>query len=376
MDKKKIIVFHPALAPYRIDLFNSIHEAFDALFYFNFLNVTDQKFDQESLKQKCRFKSNYLLHGFDLFGRSFRTGFIPIINKNQPDIILCCEYGQITIIIFLYKFFFRKRFKLYTISDDSVDNSATRKGLRLIVRNFISKNIDGIIFTSDRVSNWYKANVSNKTKILEMPIIHSEKSLISIYNQSIVTANANIKKYNLEGKKIILFVGRLVKVKNLGFLIRCFSKINEKDAILIIVGDGDLRSNLNEYVEKLGLEEKVIFTGRQEGELLYSWYVIAQIFILPSTDERFGAVVNEALVGGCFTLCSSYAGASSLINEDNGLLFNPYDEQDLIEKLHTAINNSNSLASEIRALRKSKMLFTFDEKIKFLVNKLNDDLVK
>lgn len=142
---------------------------------------------------------------------------------------------------------------------------------------------------------------------------------------------------------------------------------------MIIVGDGDLRSDLSEYVKKLNLEKKIIFTGRQEGELLYSWYVIAQIFILPSTNERFGAVVNEALIGGCFTLCSSYAGASSLINKDNGLLFNPYDEKDLIEKLYTSISCSNNMVSEIRTLRKNRMLFTFEDKFTHLVDILNEE---
>ena len=44
--KKKLIVFHPAIAPYRVDFFNSIDEIFDAKFYFEFDNALEQTFDQ------------------------------------------------------------------------------------------------------------------------------------------------------------------------------------------------------------------------------------------------------------------------------------------------------------------------------------------
>ena len=88
MGKAKLLVFHPALAPYRIDFFNAINEVYNASFYFNLLNVSDQKFDQDALQKKCTFKSNYILSGFEWFGRSFRLGIISIIKKENPDILL------------------------------------------------------------------------------------------------------------------------------------------------------------------------------------------------------------------------------------------------------------------------------------------------
>ena len=49
--KKKLIVFHPAIAPYRVDFFNSIDEIFDAKFYFEFDNALEQTFDQKRLQE-------------------------------------------------------------------------------------------------------------------------------------------------------------------------------------------------------------------------------------------------------------------------------------------------------------------------------------
>ena len=368
--KQTILIFHPALAPYRVDFFNALHRAFDAHFYFNLMNVSDQKFDQDDLKSKSEFSSNYLQNGLEIGGKSFRTGAISAIKKHNPDIILCSEYSPLTCLIFAYVKLFQKNIRFYTISDDSIDNAIERKGARKLLRNTISKNSNGVLFTSEAVCNWHKENISEKINTLELPIIHSDEVLRARYFESLNQANENIEKYNLKGKKIILFVGRLVEVKNLPFLLKCFSKVENADCKLILVGEGELLKELQTLSEKLNITDKVIFTGRKEGKELNNWYTFAQIFIFPSTYERYGAVVNEALLGGCYTLCSTAAGASSLIEGKNGKLFDPKNETDFIEKLQAAINNSKQIDSEIINLRENKMPFSFDQKIGSLIKQL------
>lgn len=368
--KNRILIFHPALAPYRVDFFNALYEAFDASFYFNLPNVIDQNFDQKTLKKKCKFKLDYLPIGFELFGRSFRSGIVSIIRKENPNIILCSEYGPVTFIVFLYKFLFRKNFKLYTMSDDSIENSKSRKGFRALLRNIISKNIMGVIFPSKEVCNWYNKNISSKTKTLELPIIHSDELFRNELTESLSIANKNIKKYNFEGKKIILFVGRMVKVKNLSFLINVVAKLNTSDWVLVMVGDGILMDDLKNQAKNLNISDKIHFVGRKEGVELYSWYTIAQIFVLPSTYEAFGAVVNEALLGGCKVLCSESAGASTLINISNGKIFNPYNEMDLLVCLEDALEKANIITNGFCELRKSRMPFTFKDKLEALFENL------
>ncbi|WP_165733226.1 glycosyltransferase [Polaribacter sp. 20A6] len=366
----KALIFHPALAPYRVDFFNSLNEYYSASFYFSLKNVSDQKFNQENLKSLCNFKCNYVSNGFEILGRSIRTGVFSIIKKENPDIIFCAEYSQITLLTFLYCKIKNPKIKIYTLSDDSIKNSEDRKGLRLFFRNFISKNINGVVFTSKEVSNWYKTNVSNKSNTLDFPVIHSEKSLLKKYSNAINQANVNIGNYNLKNKKVLLYVGRLVDVKNLFFLIKCFSNVKGKDKKLVLVGEGVLKEKLIEFTQKLGILEDVLFIGRKEGVELYNWYLFSQLFVLPSTYEPFGAVVNEALVGGCRVLCSDLAGASSLINKKNGVLFNPNEENDLSTKLKQAFDEVKPLGKSITELRESAMPFTFDQKMQDLLKNI------
>lgn len=63
MKKEKMLVFHSALAPYRIDQFNSLGEIFDLEIVFYLKNLASFKYDQKFLKDQCNFKISYLLFG-------------------------------------------------------------------------------------------------------------------------------------------------------------------------------------------------------------------------------------------------------------------------------------------------------------------------
>ena len=112
MKKKKLLVFHPALAPYRIDFLNSVNEHFDTKFYFSNTNLLNQKFDQEKLKKQIDFECNYLTKGFNLRGRSIRFGLISIIKREKPDLILSTEFNIISLYAIIAVKYFSKKTKL------------------------------------------------------------------------------------------------------------------------------------------------------------------------------------------------------------------------------------------------------------------------
>ena len=83
--------------------------------------------------------------------------------------------------------------------------------------------------------------------------------------------------------------------------------------------------------------------GRKEGDELLAWYNIADIFVLPSVQEAFGAVTNEALLAGCYTFVSEKAGSSSIIHSGfNGEIFNPHSTIELTQLLKIQINKLDS----------------------------------
>lgn len=62
--KKKLVVFHPAIAPYRVDFFNSLNKEFDAIFYFEFGDVLEQSFAQDKLRGRLKFVPHFWLRDY------------------------------------------------------------------------------------------------------------------------------------------------------------------------------------------------------------------------------------------------------------------------------------------------------------------------
>jgi len=337
-----LLVIQPALPPYRVDFFNALNNNYKADFYFFRYNIHDQKFNQEELKKSINFKPKYLTKGIELFGRSLRFGIKSIIKKNKPDVVLSTEYNIVTIFMVFARFIQKNKFKIFTLCDDNLVIAKKTGFFRKISRQFLIKNIDGIILTNDNVINWYNSNLKPRAKLITFPIIREENKFRNELNTSCLESNLNIDKYNLKGKKVLLFVGRLVKLKNISRLINAFNKIakEKNDVVLAIVGSGNEELNLKNIVNRLNLNESVIFAGRKEGINLLAWYNLAQVFILPSYNELFGAVVGEALLAGCYVLCSNLAGARYLIKENvNGNTFNPYDVDEIYRAIKKSIKN-------------------------------------
>ena len=92
---KKLLIFHPALAPYRIDQFNDLSKIFDLEVVFIFNNVWNHKFDQRNLTSQLEFKFSYLLTGICFKGRVFRFGILKKITNKSTFFLLkkyLCEY--------------------------------------------------------------------------------------------------------------------------------------------------------------------------------------------------------------------------------------------------------------------------------------------
>jgi len=157
------------------------------------------------------------------------------------------------------------------------------------------------------------------------------------------------KEFKLEGKKVFLFVGRLMPEKNLKLLIEAASFIDwkkNKDLKIVIVGDGDERNKLIRKVKTLGLENNVVFTGKISHEMLKSAYKACDVFILPSLVELEGIVLLEAMAFGkpIMVANSDSSAAPNLVYEDkNGHTFCPVSPEALAKKMIYLAENERKI---------------------------------
>lgn len=143
--------------------------------------------------------------------------------------------------------------------------------------------------------------------------------------------------FNLnEGDTIFLFVGRIVKEKNLEVLIKAAKKIVKEipNAKFVIAGKGPEENYYKELVIKEGVDHLFKFLGFVPDSKIYSLYKSADVFIFPSKFETQGLSGIEAMASGIPVVGADYLAISEVIQNDyNGLLFDPDSVDDLVEKV-------------------------------------------
>lgn len=141
-----------------------------------------------------------------------------------------------------------------------------------------------------------------------------------------------------------LYVGRLDPEKNLLHLLAAYRACNT-DWELVLVGDGSQRPALEAYAEQYALSG-VRFVGALSWSAVATHYADADVFVLPSSSEPWGLVVNEAMLCQLPVLVSTHCGCSLDLVESggNGFLFPPSDTQALTKLLRWCIDNQDRLA--------------------------------
>lgn len=343
------------LAPYRIDLYNHLYTHFKCDIYFQYKEMIMQKFDMESMYNQCCYEPHFLKCR-KVGERNIVCGLRKLIKQNQPNYIFVPEFSILTIQILLIKFLFNYKYKVISICDDSYDMLMGNdfSMLHRLARKIITPLLDNLFCVDNKAYEWYRKHYGKGTW---MPIISDENRVRKIYSNLLPLSEKLNKEYNLLGCKVILFVGRLVSLKNVSALIKAYSPLKHM-AKLVIVGDGEGRENLENLDKELGTN--AIFVGRKEGDELLAWYNVADIFVLPSIQESFGAVTNEALLAGCYSLISQKAGSASIIQSGfNGDIFNPTSTMELTELLKKKIEKLG--VKDCIKLKDNLMQFSFAE---------------
>lgn len=148
--------------------------------------------------------------------------------------------------------------------------------------------------------------------------------------------------------KQVLFVGRLTAEKHIDVLLRAMAALpKELDARLEIIGDGDLRRQLEHLTAQLGLTSAVTFAGYVSDEYLRDAYSAASVFVMPGIAELQSIATMEALASGLPVVAANAMALPHLVRDGvNGYLFEPGSAVSLSERLGAIL----SMGDEAREL--------------------------
>lgn len=281
----------------------------------------------------------------------FKTA-VGLIGKEKIDLI----NAQDPLFYGLVGYWLKRKFKLPLILNwhgDFLANSAWLKErpinyLLLPLAKYLSLRADAIRVVSVGIKDKLVkiGVVATKIRVIPTPVDLAKFSAPAVAEQVTILR----QKYAV--KKIILFVGRLVTVKNLAFCLRAMPELllQEPNVYFLIAGDGPLKPELQALTQILNLSQSVEFLDAVSQADLLGYYQLSACLVLPSKHESFGKVILEAAMQNRAVLASKTTGAVSIIKNAN-LLFEVDNSADYLAKLTALLTNEErrlQLATELR----------------------------
>jgi phosphatidylinositol alpha-1,6-mannosyltransferase len=165
-----------------------------------------------------------------------------------------------------------------------------------------------------------------------------------------------MKRYGLQGKKVIFTLARMVARKGQDQVIRALPRVIQKipTAVYLVAGQGPEEPRLRVLARSLGMQDRVIFVGYVPGDKLVDHYNLADVYIMASREigkegdvEGFGITFLEAGACGLPVVGGRSGGIpDAILNEQTGLLVDPGD-QDQIASALVRILADESYASRL-----------------------------
>lgn len=205
------------------------------------------------------------------------------------------------------------------------------------------------------------------TKTLE----HDYKKILKNNNHTKVVLVPNMiteipNKESSLNKKNIITISRLDPGKKNDDIIKAFSKLNEKDWKLYIIGDGVEYNNLVKLIKELDLEDRVILTGYKNKKEIEEYLLKSSIFLMASITEGLPMVLLEAMSYG--VPCIAYetaSGTSDIIKDNiNGYIIKNRNEEEYINKIEKLISNKKLRNTLGNNAKKTVDNFSKDEILK------------
>lgn len=371
--KMKILIIHNIISPARIALFNELNDYYKKRgdeFKVLFLSESDKN---RNWKNEFEIKFNYQIlknHAIRIGQKDLFTFFInlnikKILNQNIPDKIICFGWDHLS--AYISNVWARKNKKQFTLwcGSTKYEKSWRRTLFKPLVKYLLKRTNDFIVYGT-RAKNYLMTFGVDKSKI---NIFFNSIDVDYFQNKIIKFTDIdrrNLKKIiGIKTKKIILFNGQLIERKGIFNLLNAFKTYQEKDndISLLIIGTGKEEEKIKRIIQRENVKN-IFFTGFIPYKELYKYYAISDVLILPSKEEVWGLVVNEAMACGLPVITTRQTGSSvDLVEENrNGIIINtgtPKNIKEAIEKIFELKLNKKNNSLEI--IKKIKFEFSLNK---------------
>lgn len=340
MKKTKIAIIDTMIRPYRIPLFSRLADIpnVDLHVYFMAASEKNRRWKpklsgQFKYKVLPDFPINFYIK--DPFSYHINPSIIWELIRNDYDIILSLSYATFTNqVAFFYSKICKKPFILW--GENTMNQPSFLRKVSLPLVKFMVRHSDALIPCGTRAKEYLIYLGASPEKIFTA-CYTVDTDFFKLQSSKLKTRKEKLKdEVGIKSREVILYVGQLIERKGLKYLLRAYSRLKDDfDVALLVVGDGYQKKELKDLCLKENIED-VFFVGFKQLEELPKYYAISDIFVLPSTEEAFGLVKNEAMACGLPVIATDRDGGSVDLIKDgvNGYVV----EAKNVEQLYQAMS--------------------------------------
>lgn len=313
-------------SPYRVNFFNLLNEENEVFVLFERPSDSDRnKLWQKDNKYKFKYKINVSNKELINTIKEYRNDKIIITNYSEHKERIAILYMKL------------HKIPYYIEIDGGIikkDNFIKGKIKRFLLSNAHgyfspSKNADNYLINygaAKEIINRYNFSSLNKKDILEKTVSREEKEKIR-------------KKLKIKEENVVIGVGSFTKRKGFDLLIKAAPKINKKTGVYII--GGEITDEYKELIRNYNVEN-VHFIKFLSKEAINEYYKAADIFVLPTREDIWGLVINEAMSFGLpvITTDNCLAGLALIKNGENGYIIPVDSYVDIYKNVNKILDNN------------------------------------
>ncbi len=339
--QKRIDIWHNILwSRYKGGVFSALHEMNDpAVYDIRFYQMAETAGDRAVLNAVDDSYHTYpytLLFKGSLDKISFMTRLRALAGyafKNDADLSVLTGYEKPE--VWVQAFILRLRGKKVMFFCDATKFDQPETVIKNMAKRIVFSLANGVFGYGARARDYvfsYGVKAKNwhmRCQAAALPHDYDAAKALDLRIKMAKEANPEAPRY--------LYVGRLSKEKNLLRLMDAFARVKKerKGAELIVVGGGPQKEELQQKAKDLAFDPDDILVGSKSGQDLFNEYARATSFVLPSTSEPWGLVVNESLHYGCPVIVSDRCGCvPELVMEgETGFSHDAFSVEDLTDRM-------------------------------------------
>jgi len=356
----KIFILTTILAPYRVEYFNELGKYCELTVCFE--TKTEEGRDEEWYKSDFNNFKAIFLKDWDKPQVRIKKDIFKHIKNNDYDIAIAFEYSTPTALLFMLKNIINH--KLYCINIDGgfISNNIIKSA----VKQFFIKRAGACLASGNMAAQYlmhygcrkeqiFYHNFSSlrEREIIEGPITKRHKELLK-------------RDLNIKEKKIILSVGQFIYRKGFDVLLEACTMVSKEFGVYIVGGQP-----IAEYIaikEKYKLKN-VHFVGFKNKEELKKYYMASDLFVLPTREDIWGLVINEAMAYGLPIITTNRCIAGlELVDNDNGRIVPMNDARKLAEGINELLDNDQMLKLMSENSLKKIRPYTIENMVKVHMN--------